>query len=79
MHKHLGNAMQVFPGCEVTETWCWEIQAYSQSSTVHSKAAEPKQVNSANLNWPSKEPDGSLCIYYAFNPQSRYTARGLDL
>lgn len=50
MHKHSGNAMQAFSGCEVTETWCWEIQAYSQSSTAHSKAAQPKQVNSANLN-----------------------------
>lgn len=32
--------MQVFSECEVTETRWWETQAYSQSSTVHSEAAE---------------------------------------
>jgi len=50
MHRHLGNTMQAFSEHEVTEAWCWESEAYSQSSAVHSEAAEPKQVNAANLN-----------------------------
>lgn len=50
MHECLSNVMEMFSGREVTEARCWEIQAYLQSSTAHSNAAEPKQVNSANLN-----------------------------
>lgn len=50
MHKHLDNVVQMFSGWEVTKTWCWEVQDYSRRGTAYSKAAEPKQVNSANLH-----------------------------
>lgn len=56
------NVMQAFWEREVTETLSWEIQAYSQSSTVHSSAAEPEQINSANKTDRAKNEMGFFAL-----------------